>query len=597
MDSTEIDTEKKGLSPILKPIFVSHLEEEEEVKEEESKKLQEDVLHKPHEKNPSWLPRDQLSNGHGGGLLDVELSDEEGYQYGVEVKPESSSPPPYVMSTIAWGEQESLRGPLFNGNKMEKGADQLTALKSSSMDRISGTLILQYPRTSDTPPTSLPIDDSFIIPPIATSMAPPIDTSRHQSINVSTSPSPLSGDNSSSIIDEKWEDSDTNEEHYRMLRESSSARIVTVSPAPREQRTTFSAHTMSKVSSADAAGSIYDYNSSYHALEEELRTDMHPPPSIGCHGNGGSNMAVHGGEVPGASIKMVLPGNDELERSVNPTTRSSRPKPVLSSRTVSEPNHGRYPEDASVPMGPSSRRKNKRSVTSGVGGSGLDVGSHGADGMTVTDLDGSRDSEGNGHLEKEAATSASSQNRVTVDDERVQHPDIVKEPVKVVPKKTGDIPGVKKKKKKKQLPQKRIFVEEGQGSLNELPGGSHRTLFEGSSGVSHESGRLLGASEPAQELGQVGAQASVAPGDDSSGVSAPLLVAGDEVQHTDVYVGKSTWLPWQCLQMKLKGEGGYVWELNESCETNLLFIAMSLYPNKLSTEVVIIYVLQTVVGW
>lgn len=74
-------------------------------------------------------------------------------------------------------------------------------------------------------------------------------------------PSPRSHQSNSSYGGGDLDDSLTHQDHIHSLQQESSATLVAVSPAPKESRSSFAAHGLSKLSLAETSGKLYDFRS------------------------------------------------------------------------------------------------------------------------------------------------------------------------------------------------------------------------------------------------------------------------------------------------------------------------------------------------
>lgn len=132
-------------------------------------------------------------------------------------------------------------------------------------------------------------------------------------------------DNSSSFKEDG--DSVADEDHFRSLQEASAATVVAVSPAPKEQRTTFEAHKQSKLSSAEAGGNVYDFDFSLRGSEKAAGSESLSIPCNTYTGSGGEELHRN---IPYADIKLVLPQKNGAEQRVSTSTRRNSPEPVVS---------------------------------------------------------------------------------------------------------------------------------------------------------------------------------------------------------------------------------------------------------------------------
>ena len=176
------------------------------------------------------------------------------------------SPPPPSSAKRAWGSQTSLHEDtgqtleLQSGTHNYKDTGSLLHSQISETERDGGeeTLnrFLQEGRSN--------FDGHDHFKPQPKSPTRPEFATRDDTFDTQASTSPHSQLLSSPRSDQSnasYEEEDTLT-HIRSLQETSSARVVAVSPAPREQRTSYASQGLSKLSLSEANGRFY--NTDYH---------------------------------------------------------------------------------------------------------------------------------------------------------------------------------------------------------------------------------------------------------------------------------------------------------------------------------------------
>lgn len=226
----------------------------------------------------------------------------------------STSPPPYILTTTAWG----------NLSTLDNNIDSISALNkknTAGTGSQNGVYSLGNAYTDSVGYDTEGMNDNQT----GVNYQLPLDTHSHQ--QAISSPQ---SDNSSSFKDEG--ESITDEDHFRSLQEASSAKLVAVSPAPREQRTTFAAHKQSKLSSAEAGGKVYDFDFSPRSAEKGAGLESYSIAYNSDAGHGENGLHENGlhGEIPEANLKLVLSQQKEEEQRVSTSRRKSSPEFVVS---------------------------------------------------------------------------------------------------------------------------------------------------------------------------------------------------------------------------------------------------------------------------
>ncbi len=160
------------------------------------------------------------------------------------------------------------------------------------------------------PPDRLPGLNERVIPPdrlpglnerVISPDTLPGPSPRQLSFNSSPSSQPY---NTSGDYDE---DGDESKEHLEsLLRETSSSRLVAVSPAPRAQRTSYTSHKQTKLVRADASGRVYDFGMEFEGPEDPISTSSGSHSILGM-GSPISNRQKQYQDIPESSVKYVLP--------------------------------------------------------------------------------------------------------------------------------------------------------------------------------------------------------------------------------------------------------------------------------------------------
>ena len=288
-DSLDVNRERNGLSPNLKPIFISPLKED---------KGDTEGIHLSEGRHELPLPLETasvnklISSGHlSDDILEVEFN---GGQDGVEVDP-NASPPPYVMSVTAWGEDggnvntSGLASHRVSTTEREMKKERNVVSSAKNNNRLL--------HRRNTPPTATP-------------MLSLSGTTKHQTVVLPTSPSLEHADDpyQKMNVGEEEESLDSSDDYYRTLQESNSTRLMTVSPAPKNQRASFSAHTESKLGQVDARSNAYDYSLNCRYEEEDnfkMGSEL-VPQSDSCQ----SGASVRDAYVPDSNIQMVRPARE-----------------------------------------------------------------------------------------------------------------------------------------------------------------------------------------------------------------------------------------------------------------------------------------------
>jgi len=467
--------ERKILSPALKPIFFSHLEEEveKEVRRDEKEALpMEDALSTlspltledswtgTSRDSPSWPARRQLVNGHAEGLVAEDVS-EGSYLDNDETEVAKSalapdSPPPYLMSTPAWGggggeggDGLSAERPLNLAGDGLQGPVEMLALSRGSEE-------------SETPP--------IVTTPTAQALLSRESGPKHRTLTLPISPL-VASKKSLNDVDhfdlEQQEVAGEYEDHYPMLQESSLGQVLAVSPAPRDQRISFSAHTGSKLALSDATGRAQDYSSISRGVEEASSRGREQSASQSQFPE--SNVSRRtGGRVAEASLRTVEPLKVDCEAVTRMGSGLDGQPPATGSKCETVLQIGSVkPLSSAVAVAPGRGKRwslqDEKVLVSRDGGRPL-LGTNKEKSLIVTDLEEAIGEEGGSMIVRKTAGDNSSEGHAVMKEGRnAEPPAREREKGRERTKKPRTLPELKKKSKKNPSKEK-MSVEGAQES-------------------------------------------------------------------------------------------------------------------------------------